>query len=51
VVLELDPPIAPRTIQLTRRAGRSLPPAADHFARVVAEVAAEVLRLDPAPTT
>lgn len=46
-VLPLDPPIAPRTIQLTRRAGRSLPPAADRFAELAREVSAGVLELEP----
>lgn len=41
-VLTLDPPIDPRGIQLTRRAGRSLPPAADHFTTLAHEVAADV---------
>lgn len=42
-VLDLDPPIAPRGIQLARRRGRSLPPAADQFLAVAREVCAEVL--------
>ncbi len=45
-VLELDPPIDPRGIQLTRRADRSLPPAADHFATLAREVGIEVLQPD-----
>lgn len=48
VVLELDPPIAPRTVQLTRRAGRSLPPAADRFEAIASEVAAATLRAEAA---
>ena len=39
VVLQIEPPIA-RSIQLTRRADRSLPPAADHFAAIAHEVGA-----------
>jgi len=46
-VLPLDPPLPPRTIQLSRRAGRSLPPAADRFAGIARDVAAEVLRPGP----
>lgn len=46
-VLPLDPPIAPRTIQLTRRAGRSLPPAADRFAELAREVSVDVLQPRP----
>lgn len=46
-VLPLEPPISPRTIQLTRRAGRSLPPAADRFAAIAREVCAEVLQPEP----
>lgn len=42
-VFALDPPVAPRTIQLSRRTGRSLPPAADHFTEVAREVAGAVL--------
>ncbi len=47
VVLPIEPPIA-RTIQLTRRADRSLPPAADHFAALAHEVSDRVLQ--PAAT-
>ncbi|WP_436795306.1 LysR family transcriptional regulator [Actinospongicola halichondriae] len=43
-VLELDPPVDPRRIQLTRRTDRSLPPAADHFATLAREVGAAVLQ-------
>ncbi len=43
VVVRIDPPIA-RTIQLTRRAGRTLPPAADHFAAIAREVGVDVLQ-------
>lgn len=46
-VLALEPPIAPRTIQLTRRSGRSLPPAADRFAAIAREVCADALQPDP----
>ena len=42
-VLSVDPPMA-RSMQLTRRAGRSLPPAADRFLEITCEVAAEVLQ-------
>ena len=45
-VLTLDPSIDPRGIQLTRRAGRSLPPAADHFTALAHGVAAEVFERD-----
>lgn len=38
----LDPPIS-RSVQLTRRVGRSLPPAADQLAAIAHEVAADVL--------
>ncbi len=47
-VLPLDPPIASRTIQLTRRRGRSLPPAADRFVEIAREVGAGRLRPEPA---
>ena len=47
-VLPLDPPLASRTIQLTRRAGRSLPPAADRFAAIAEQVSADRLRPEPA---
>ena len=43
VVLPLDPPIPPRTVQLTRRAGNSLPPAAERFEQIAVEVAGEAL--------
>lgn len=49
-VLPLDPPIASRTIQLTRRRGRSLPPAADRFIEIAQEVAAARLHPEPALT-
>ncbi|MDE0801855.1 MAG: LysR family transcriptional regulator [Acidimicrobiales bacterium] len=45
-VLELDPPVTPRSIHLTRRAGRTLPPAADTFADISAEIGADVLQPD-----
>lgn len=44
VVLTLDPPIPPRTVQLTRRAGNSLPPAADRFEEIAIEVAGAALQ-------
>ena len=44
-VHQIDPPIA-RTIQLTRRTGRSLPPAADHFTDLARAVGAQVLHPD-----
>lgn len=44
VVLPLDPPIPPRTVQLTRRAGKSLPPAADRFEAIAVEVATAALQ-------
>lgn len=47
-VLPLDPPLASRTIQLTRRLGRTLPPAADRFAAIAREVCAERLQPQPA---
>lgn len=43
VVLDVDPPIEPRTVQLARRAGRSLPPAADRFTELARAVCAELL--------
>jgi len=46
-VLPLDPPIPPRGMQLTRRTGRSLPPAAERFAEIAVEVAAAVLQPTP----
>ena len=46
-VLPLEPPIAPRTIQLSRRAGRSLPPAAERFAEIAREVGDAVLQPEP----
>lgn len=46
-VLALEPPLPPRTIQLTRRAGRTLPPAAARFAEITREVSAEVLQPQP----
>jgi DNA-binding transcriptional LysR family regulator len=45
-ILELDPPIDPRGIQLTRRADRSLPPAADTFTALAREVGGDVLQRD-----
>lgn len=45
VVLSIDPPMA-RSIQLTRRVDRSLPPAADRFAEIAREVGAQVLQAD-----
>lgn len=47
-VLPLQPPIQPRTMQLTRRAGRSLPPVADRFTEIAREVAEAVLQPEPA---
>ncbi len=47
-VLPLDPPLASRTIQLTRHLGRTLPPAADRFAAIAREVCAERLQPQPA---
>lgn len=43
VVLQPDPPIPPRTMQLIRRADHTLIPAADTFTAVAHEVAAAVL--------
>lgn len=45
-IVPFDPPLSPRAIQLTRRAGRTLPPAADTLADIAGEVAAD--RLEPA---
>lgn len=42
-ILEPDPPVAPRTIQLIRRTGRTLVPAADAFTRITHDVAAKTL--------
>lgn len=44
VVLQLDPPIPPRSIQLIRRSDRSLPPAADTFTAIARAVCADVLQ-------
>ncbi len=43
-ILELDPPIDPRGVQLTRRSDRSLPPAADQFAAFARAIGATVLQ-------
>lgn len=48
VVLPLDPPIRPRDIHLTRRRGRSLPPAVDRFTELAVEIADELLLERPA---
>lgn len=45
-VLELEPPIPPRGIQLIRRSDRSLPPAADTFVTIAHAVATDVLQPD-----
>jgi len=42
-VLVLEPPLEPRTIQLIRRAGRSLLPAADQFRAIANDVAQQLL--------
>ena len=42
-VMEPDPPIAPRVMQLIRRTDRTLIPAADTFARIAHEVTASIL--------
>ena len=42
-VMEPDPPIAPRTMQLIRRANRTLLPAADTFTGIAHEVATDAL--------
>jgi DNA-binding transcriptional LysR family regulator len=39
---QLDPPIPPRRISIVRRVGRTLPPAADRFIELAAEVGAEL---------
>ena len=39
----LEPPLPPRTIQLIRRTGRTLLPAADQFRAIAADVAGELL--------
>ncbi len=46
VVVQIEPPIA-RTIKMTRRADRSLPPAADHFVAIAVEIASAKLQPDP----
>ena len=46
-VLDFDPPIAPRRIQLIRRSGRTLPVAVERFVRIAGEVAGPLL--DDAP--
>lgn len=43
-VLELDPPIDPRGVQLTRRSDRSLPPAADQFAEFARAIGVTTLQ-------
>lgn len=40
---DLEPPLPPRTIQLIRRSGRTLLPAADQFRSIAADVADELL--------
>jgi DNA-binding transcriptional LysR family regulator len=47
-VLELDPPVAPRLIQLVRRADRTLPAAAEHFAGLARAAGLDVLQLPAA---
>ncbi len=47
-VLELDPPVAPRLIQLVRRADRTLPAAAEHFAGLARSAGLDVLQLPAA---
>jgi DNA-binding transcriptional LysR family regulator len=46
VVLSIDPPMA-RSIKLTRRSDRSLPPAADRFAAIAREICDDVLQSRP----
>ena len=43
-VFEIDPPVAPRSIHLTRRTGRTLPPAADTFTQIAVDVGKDVLQ-------
>jgi DNA-binding transcriptional LysR family regulator len=43
-VLQLDPPVAPRLIQLVCRADRTLPAAADHFASLARSAGLDVLQ-------
>jgi DNA-binding transcriptional LysR family regulator len=47
-IAHLDPPLQPRVIFLARRKGRSLPPAADRFVEIAADVCA-ALSLTPTP--
>ncbi len=47
-VLQLDPPVAPRCIQLVRRADRTLPAAAEHFARLTRSAGLDVLQTSAA---
>lgn len=47
-ILPLEPPIPARSIQLSRRAGRSLPPAADRFTEIARQVSAAALQPEPA---
>lgn len=47
VVLELDPPIAPRVVQLIRAKGRTLPPAADRFVAITREISSALLESAP----
>lgn len=46
VVLGIDPPIPPRTVQLIRRSGKHLPPAADRFEEIALDVGAATLQRD-----
>ncbi len=47
-VASLEPMVPPRTITLARRRGRTLPPAADRFVELAAEVCAALPRFDAA---
>ncbi|MFK7918623.1 MAG: LysR family transcriptional regulator [Ilumatobacter sp.] len=47
-VLEIEPPLAPRVIQLVRRAGRTLLPAAHQFAAIAHASSASLLDDQPA---
>ncbi len=50
-VLPLEPPIEARTVQLTRRTGRSLAPAADRFAEIAHEICDGLLQPRPVIAT
>jgi len=46
-LVPIEPPLPPRTIFLARRKGRTLPPAANRFIELAAEVCAALPRFEP----